>query len=119
MACPACGSMDLVLNPSRGDTVCGNCGEVLEESNMVVDVSFGEGEGGAKYLQGRTFQITTSQERTTSKGIAEISKIASSLDLDPKKIQEPGRRILTLAVQKGFNQGRSTKLIASACLYLA
>ncbi|CAK0840455.1 unnamed protein product [Prorocentrum cordatum] len=118
MSCSACGSTDLVLNPSRGDTVCGTCGEVLEERNMVVDVSFGEGEGGAKYLQGRTFQITTSQERVTSKGIAEICKIASSLDLDAT-IQEPGRRILTLAVQKGFNQGRSTKLIASACLYLA
>jgi len=110
--------MDLILNPSRGDTVCGNCGEVLEERNMVVDISFGEDSGGGKYLSGRTFQITTAQEKCTSRGIEEICKIASSLDL-AADIQEPGRRILTLAVQKGFHQGRPTKLVASACLYLA
>ena len=40
MKCTNCGSNDVERDPSRGDTICKNCGKVLEENAVVFDVAF-------------------------------------------------------------------------------
>lgn len=45
-SCKACGSSELDVDPSRGDTVCTNCGTVLEDSVIVSEVQFQEAAGG-------------------------------------------------------------------------
>jgi transcription factor IIIB subunit 2 len=46
--CPSCGSTELELQDAQGDTVCLQCGTVLEESNIVSAVEFQETAGGAR-----------------------------------------------------------------------
>ena len=46
--CSSCGSTSIDVDPSRGDAVCTQCGEVLETSLIVSDVQFEENaHGGA------------------------------------------------------------------------
>jgi transcription factor IIIB 90 kDa subunit len=40
MKCPNCGSNNSIKDASRGDTICGDCGNVLEENEVVCDVAF-------------------------------------------------------------------------------
>ena len=40
MHCSNCGSKDIESDNTRGDTVCRNCGKVLEENLVVNEVSF-------------------------------------------------------------------------------
>lgn len=44
--CKSCGSSELEVDPSRGDTVCTNCGTVLEDSAIVSEVQFEENSHG-------------------------------------------------------------------------
>ena len=46
--CVSCGSHDLILQESSGDTVCIRCGTVAEESNIVSAIEFQETSGGAR-----------------------------------------------------------------------
>ena len=52
-ACSTCGSSDIDFDPSRGDTVCTNCGSVLEESAIVSEVGFQETSGGGTSVIGQ------------------------------------------------------------------
>ncbi len=38
--CPGCGSADIDIDRSRGDSVCMGCGQVLENNMMVNDTEF-------------------------------------------------------------------------------
>jgi transcription factor IIIB subunit 2 len=46
--CPTCGSFELETNEASGDTVCTNCGTVLEESNIVSNIEFVETAAGTR-----------------------------------------------------------------------
>ena len=49
--CSSCGSTSIDVDPSRGDAVCTQCGEVLETSLIVSDVQFEENaHGGASAI---------------------------------------------------------------------
>jgi len=125
--CPYCGSNDLVVDHKRGDTVCGNpaCGELLEETNMVAETAWVSTSGGAKAMAGTevkwagftNFNAGANHELMVAKGMTTLSYIADRLQLSTS-IQEAGRRMYTLAVQMNFNQGRPSKFVASACLYV-
>jgi len=39
LKCTGCGSTDIDVDPSRADAVCTNCGNVLESSIIVSDIS--------------------------------------------------------------------------------
>ena len=47
-ACPTCASFELETNEASGDTVCTNCGTVLEESNIVSNIEFVETAAGTR-----------------------------------------------------------------------
>ncbi len=48
LACPSCGSTELDTNEASGDTVCTQCGTVLEESNIVSNIEFVETAAGTR-----------------------------------------------------------------------
>ena len=54
LSCPKCGSSDVESDPSRGDTVCTQCGYVMEDNLIVSEVQFEEGSGGASHVIGQT-----------------------------------------------------------------
>jgi transcription factor IIIB subunit 2 len=51
--CSTCGGSDIDFDPSRGDTVCTNCGSVLEESAIVSEVGFQETSAGGSSVIGQ------------------------------------------------------------------
>lgn len=52
-ACKHCGSTDLDTDPARGDTVCTNCGSVLESQLIVSEVQFQENSAGGSNVIGQ------------------------------------------------------------------
>lgn len=124
MRCPYCNSLDIRVDPSRGDTTCGECGEVIEERKIISEVQFVQSSGTAS-LAGhfKRFSYQTgpgnshSREIAIGKGATKIAWIADRLQLSTH-IQEAGKKTYALAVELQFNTGRKTVLVASACLYL-
>lgn len=128
--CPTCGSDDLIYDPSRGDTVCGNplCGEVIEEKEMVIETSFVHtGGGGVSAATGRVMQLNTgignfghytSTERTLEKGRDKIDMIARRLQLE-SAVTEHSFRMYQFATQLMFTHGRPTAHVACACVYIS
>jgi len=51
--CPHCKSSDLDVDGSRGNTVCMNCGSVLEENSIVSEVTIQENADGSSSVVGQ------------------------------------------------------------------
>lgn len=51
--CRNCGSSDIVVDTSRGDAVCTNCGAVLEDNIIVAEVQFEENANGTASTIGK------------------------------------------------------------------
>ena len=51
-ACKNCGSTEADEDSARGDKVCTNCGNVLEEQIIVSDVQFQENSAGGSSVLG-------------------------------------------------------------------
>lgn len=122
--CPFCGSTDLITDPARGDTVCGSCGEILQEGAIVAETTWVHSAGGSAFAAGKEVQWggfagsnQSSQELAVARGITKLSFIADRLQLSTQ-IQEAGRRMYQLAVQMNFTAGRRSSCVASACLYV-
>lgn len=62
-SCRNCGSFDLESDPCRGDTVCTNCGIVLEDSVIVSEVQFEENAHGGSSAIG---QFVSSDAKSAS-----------------------------------------------------
>jgi transcription initiation factor TFIIIB Brf1 subunit/transcription initiation factor TFIIB len=90
MKCTNCGSNNSIKDSGRGDTVCGDCGKVLEESEVVCDVAFENTKvvgsfvtdqiGGFSFTKNRHGNLMLeSSEIRRSKAYSEIQKLASNL----------------------------------------
>eukprot|EP00736_Rhodelphis_marinus_P000069 Rmarinus@m.3771 len=116
--CNSCGSTDIEIDGTRGDAVCTRCGNVLEESAIVNEVSFQENSAGQSSVIGQfvsAFGPHGSSERS-GRGRRIIQDIAGALRL-PEGHVEQAHRLFMLAIQHNFIQGRKTENVASACLY--
>ena len=51
--CPHCQSSEFDVDPARGDTVCTNCGIVLEENAIVSEVTIQENADGSSSVVGQ------------------------------------------------------------------
>ena len=51
--CSNCGGTDIEHDHARGDSVCTNCGSVLEDNIIVSEVSFQEQSTGASSVVGQ------------------------------------------------------------------
>eukprot|EP00439_Symbiodinium_sp_Y106_P001931 s6521_g1.t1 len=131
MQCRQCGSYDVIYSIARGDTVCGNCGEVLEDRTMVTETSFVHGANGAaravggridfsvglSFVGGPNSQEMLKQELANATVGSRMGYIADRLQL-PAPIQEAGRRMYTLACSLNFNAGTHQRFTCAACLYV-
>ncbi len=90
MKCRFCGSSNTVKDQARADTVCADCGKVLEESEVICDVAFENtkvvGTFISEHMTGFTFTknkhgtpIIDSSQIRLSRAYKEIQKIASAL----------------------------------------
>jgi len=132
--CPQCKSTD--LQDYDGALVCADCGNTLDESNIVAEVTFGESSAGAAVVQGGAVaegarHATTlgpafrragggmeSREMTENQGKDEIRRQANNLNL-PDHVADQAFSIYKLACNANFIQGRRVNIVASCCLYVA
>ena len=99
MQCPACGSQDIDYNDAGGESLCTNCGCVLEENTIVSSIEFAENTNGASSVIGQFVSATSTQpfrsrraggygysgreprEVTLNKGRRNISNVAAVMGL--------------------------------------
>ncbi|KAG8457327.1 hypothetical protein KFE25_014056 [Diacronema lutheri] len=127
LVCQICGSTETDYDAAKGDTVCVNCGTVIEENTIVSEVQFAEDANGASSVVGQFISSNgtgmsssfakESREITISNGRRKISHIAGALSLNSHHV-EAAQRFFLLAVQHNFIQGRRTQHVVAACLYI-
>ena len=139
--CAKCGSENLIKE--TGFTVCGDCGVVVDETDIVIDEptfskesdgsssivgqfvpangiirTSSRGPGGASYaaVMGGSF-CSESREATIENGRRKIVQLANILRVPPHAV-DAAHRFFMLAVQHDFVKGRKTQYVAAACLYV-
>ncbi|CAO3594341.1 unnamed protein product [Absidia cylindrospora] len=132
MRCHNCGYGRVETDPSTGTTYCVSCGGVLEENNIVAEVTFSESSGGKTVLQGafagESGRISSGgpfghgrgkegQEQAIDNGRQRIARLAHGLRL-PERYREAAQRYYNLAVINRFTRGRKSDQVAAVCLYI-
>ncbi|KAI9320862.1 hypothetical protein BX666DRAFT_1851284 [Dichotomocladium elegans] len=103
-----CGSSKVETEAASGTTFCVACGEVLEENNIVSEVTFQESSGGKTVLSGSF---------AGESGRLKIAKIAYALRL-PERYREAAQRYYNLAVINRFTRGRKSEHVAAANVFV-
>lgn len=115
--------------------MCYNCGAVLNDANIVAEITFGENAAGAAVVQGgfvgenqryantmganvRGYDSAESRTNTQNRGLEEISKLANALGL-PEAVRQNAGNWYKLAINHSFVQGRRVRNVAAVALYLA
>ncbi|RAL65132.1 hypothetical protein DID88_001238 [Monilinia fructigena] len=122
--------------PQIEDGVCHNCGTVVDDSNIVAEIQFGESSSGAAVVQGahvgadqggaqtlgpafrRAGGGESNKENTLREGKRVMQALANQLGLS-ENVVGVGHQIFKLASMNNFIQGRRTDLVAAVCLYSA
>ncbi|KAI9654049.1 MAG: transcription factor TFIIIB subunit brf1 [Alyxoria varia] len=117
----------------QGNTVCGICGNTIDDTHIVADVEFGETAGGAAVPQGgqvgadqrnaRTMgagagEARESREITMLYGRSEIRRQGSALHI-AESVQDNAFEIYKMALNLNFIQGRRIAHCAAVCLYIS
>ncbi|PWZ02524.1 BRF1-domain-containing protein [Testicularia cyperi] len=145
MKCTNCGS--LAIDYADNQAVCSQCGVVLEESQIVSDITFGENSAGGAVVQGsmiaadqararvsgpsgfRGGYVSESRELTVSNARTGINNMASALRI-PTHVADRALRFFTLALDggasaatgdepKNYVLGRKAEYTVASCLYVA
>ncbi|MGP6552573.1 TFIIB-type zinc ribbon-containing protein, partial [Klebsiella pneumoniae] len=66
MKCTNCGS--LAIDYTDNQAVCSQCGVVLEESQIVSDITFGENSAGGAVVQGSMISADQARARVSGPG---------------------------------------------------
>lgn len=64
--CPSCGDITIDYDQTRGETICTNCGTVLQENTIVSEVGFTETSSGAAAVTGSFVGQHASEFRSSS-----------------------------------------------------
>ncbi|SNX81819.1 related to BRF1 - TFIIIB subunit, 70 kD [Melanopsichium pennsylvanicum] len=145
MKCTNCGSS--AIDFADNQAVCSQCGVVLEESQIVSDITFGENSAGGAVVQGsmiaadqararvtgpggfRGGYVSESREMTISNARIGINNMASALRI-PTHVADRALRFFALALDggasaangdepKNYVLGRKSEYTAASCLYVA
>ncbi|KAL1717630.1 cyclin-like protein, partial [Schizophyllum commune] len=132
--CTECGGTTIDCDAAAGNSFCTQCGTVVEESQIVNEVVFGETSTGAAMVQGSfVAQGATrarlggpygnrgnveSREQTLANAERNIAQIAIALHLS-EVVRFAALRLYTLAVEHKFTKGRKSMNVAAVCLYVA
>uniref|UniRef100_H2Z3U4 Transcription factor IIIB 90 kDa subunit n=1 Tax=Ciona savignyi TaxID=51511 RepID=H2Z3U4_CIOSA len=131
--CPNCKSSEFDVDPARGDTVCMNCGSVLEENRIVSEVTIQENADGSAsvvgqfvasegsynpHLSGFQYGIgKESRQVTLDKGKTQIREMAALLNLN-RHCVDTAFNFFKMAISKRLSRGRRITHIVAACLYM-
>lgn len=132
--CQHCGCSEIDSDPARGDSVCTNCGSVLEDQIIVSEVQFQENAAGGASVIGQFVSNDGTKSHSFggafSHGIGRDSKTVT-LQNAKRKIQEIGGQLrlnqhcietafnfFKMAVSKRLTRGRKTNHVIATCLYL-
>ena len=129
MQCEKC--EDIQKDPNTGMLICLTCGNVVEESQVVNALEFDEDQKAAGtfmdlnkptyfYPGGRNTlsQMVDPLQRNINKTFKLIERVAKILTIT-ESVVKYAKKIYTIASNKKFTQGRNTKHIVGAILYLA
>ncbi|KAL6718778.1 transcription factor TFIIIB subunit brf1 [Lecanora helva] len=115
-----------------GKYICSSCGTVIQEMDMIADLSFTLASGGQHYIQGSHVganeayargdianrdQANNSRIMTEIAGKEHIRNVGNALGI-ASSLREQGLKIYRLAMG-GFIQGRRIKSVAAVALYIA
>ncbi|KAK7207294.1 Brf1-like TBP-binding domain-containing protein [Myxozyma melibiosi] len=132
--CPHCKGTTLE-ETGTGEVACTSCGNVVDDTSIVAEVTFGETSSGAAMVQGmyigegqsgarnmggglRKNGSWESREQTLANGRRRIMNLANFLSL-PEFVGDAANRWFQLAVTQNFVQGRRSQYVVAACLYVA
>ncbi|KAH0608256.1 uncharacterized protein H6S33_002308 [Morchella sextelata] len=133
--CPGCASSNPAdFDDSNGTLVCTNCGTVLQDSQIVSEITFGETSSGAAMVQGsyvaegqthvggggkfRSGTSLESRDAAIMHGRRKIVQLAEALKC-PSHYVDTAQRWFTLAVTNNFTKGRKTQYVIASCLYIS
>ncbi|WFD22317.1 transcription factor TFIIIB subunit brf1 [Malassezia equina] len=136
MRCTNCGS--LAIDFADSQAVCSACGVVLEESQIVSDITFAENTAGGAVVQGsylgvdqgfRGSSAGESRECTIANARWNINRMATARGV-PAHVAERALRFFQLALDggtttasgsqpKNFVLGRKSDYTVASCLYVA
>ena len=129
MQCEKCENIQ--KDPNTGMLICLTCGNVVEESQVVNALEFDEDQKAAgtfmdfnkpSYFHpgGRNTlsQIIDPAQRNLNKAFKLIDNVSKILTI-AESIVKYAKKLYTIASNKKFTQGRNTKHIVGAILYLA
>ncbi|KAK4885158.1 hypothetical protein RN001_001429 [Aquatica leii] len=133
--CKNCGSLDIEVDPARGDAVCTNCGSVLEDNIIVAEVQFEENTHGATNAIGQfvsadskggpnnfgaSFHIgqgIESREVTLKKARNGITNLCSQLRLNQHCV-DTACNFFKMALARNLTRGRKNTHMFAACVYM-
>ncbi|KAL3428083.1 transcription factor tfiiib complex subunit brf1 [Phlyctema vagabunda] len=123
-------------NPMIEDGVCHGCGTIVDDSNIVAEIQFGESASGAAVVQGSfisadsgaansmgpAFRRATgggeSGENTVRNGRRELQNLGSQMEI-PASIVDNAVQIFKICSMNNFIQGRRLDMVVAVCLYSA
>ncbi|EKD13121.1 uncharacterized protein L3040_002921 [Drepanopeziza brunnea f. sp. 'multigermtubi'] len=130
---PACPNKEC-HDPDIQDGICHNCGFVVDDSNIVSEITFGENSAGGAVVQGSFVSADQggartigpgfkrgggdNRENTLREGRNAIQGMGAQLGIRESTIQN-GVQIFKLAAMNNFIQGRRMEQVAAVCLYSA
>ncbi|XP_014248604.1 transcription factor IIIB 90 kDa subunit [Cimex lectularius] len=133
--CNSCGSSELEVDPSRGDTVCTNCGTVLEDSVIVSEVQFEENSHGISSAIGQFVSsdssggcrgfgnnfhsggVRESRDITLENAKRGITTLSQNLRLNQHCI-DTAFNFYKMALSRHLTRGRKHTHIVAACVYI-
>lgn len=130
MKCPDCGSIQLRLNPDKGETYCDNCGYVIEDYLPERHEILPEGriahapgdiKAGSYIPNGRIVKAAwffNRKEKNVISAKKKIGFIGSKLHLQDYVCSDAAS-LYKEAVYKDLNVGRDNSSLMHACLYIA
>uniref|UniRef100_A0A7S3HIT3 B-related factor 1 n=1 Tax=Spumella elongata TaxID=89044 RepID=A0A7S3HIT3_9STRA len=134
MKCPKCSSRDIDFQESIGQSICVNCGTVVEENAIVSSIEFQE-SGDRSHVVGQYISASASKpysggrpmgshgenrdprDATLVNARRTISQVAGSLRLPPLYVDR-AYRLYQLALQRNFIFGRKQLHVVATCLYI-
>ena len=123
----SCGSTNIGKGDRIGDSVCRDCGKVLEEYEIISELRFEDNKllgniiskdsGNVNYFVKNQYgYYNNTSENRLNKAYKEINDIAYNLGISDKLAQQAKRMYKDASIRK-FIQGRKIRNVSAALLY--
>lgn len=124
--CPDCGSSKLTVDARGGETVCSECGSVIERHLIVQETQFEEAPSGSSQAVGQS----VSHDPTAEGGASEFRKQTLRRNRDrirdfgrtlhlPDYLSDSAFRLYKQLLTQKCSSGRPMDVTLAACVYIA